>query len=99
MLSLMVAAWLQTLILGAAHLKAMALCMSGLYFMEPVVASVDNPQILQVPCAPSLEYWPGHIMVTCAEPLPARALDCLWSHCSSQAFMPAPLHIWQSCSS
>lgn len=53
MLSLMLVVWLQTLILGAAHLKAMALCMSGLYFMEPVVASVDNPQILQVPIAPS----------------------------------------------
>ena len=49
----------------------MALCMSGLYFMEPVLASVDNPQILQVPSAPSSGSCPvqstawSHVLSTC----------------------------------
>ena len=95
LMSLKLAVWLQTLVLGAAHLKAMALCMSALYFMEPVVASVDNPQILQVPCAPSSGSCPGRRMVTCAEPLPARAPGRLHIHCSTQLCVPAPMHTWQ----
>ena len=75
---------MQTFILAAVHIKLVTLSIVGLYLFEPISASPEDPQILQVRILHAA-MWPGallHQQLAVAESN-GHLLVCMLMHSST----------------